>query len=165
MMKYREIFDYISDWTLAIEPFDVRVGEHFPSTLVDLYRLQTDPKKKLKIHVHIKKYKMSEVPKENVAEWLYKRFEEKEDLLEYFRKNGRFPGEQHEHKLEWGLISWILGGFLLATIGFLVFLWKYFPMVFVSIVIACIFTAILIYLYEVMHQYLKKPSKQKMRKE
>lgn len=164
MMKYRDAFEYISDWTLAFEPYDVRVGQYFPPTLVDLYRRQSDPKKKLKVHIHIKKYKMSEVP-ENATEWLHKRFDEKEELLEHFRKHGRFPGKQYEHKIEWGMLSWMMAVYVIVIAAFFALLWKYFPKTLMFLLGACAFTGAIIYLYELMHQYLKTPTKQKNRKE
>eukprot|EP01118_Nematostelium_gracile_P011300 TRINITY_DN3987_c0_g1_i1.p1 TRINITY_DN3987_c0_g1~~TRINITY_DN3987_c0_g1_i1.p1 ORF type:complete len:376 (-),score=79.00 TRINITY_DN3987_c0_g1_i1:34-1161(-) len=53
-------------------------------------------------HVHIRKFAISEIPidETEMSHWMYKRFEEKDQLLEYFSKNQRFPSE---YKPEWKL--------------------------------------------------------------
>src|SRR5690606_17888563 len=85
--KSRKLFDYVTDLTLAFPNHDVELGKTDPPLMMDLFQRR---EQKLKVHVHIRRFKTSEIP-EDSGKWLQKIFEEKEDILEYFKKNGYFP--------------------------------------------------------------------------
>jgi 1-acyl-sn-glycerol-3-phosphate acyltransferase len=56
--------------------------------------------RKWPVHVHMRFYQLGEVPRseEEVAVWLRERWEEKDKLLDTFKKTGEFPGEVHAYK-------------------------------------------------------------------
>jgi lysocardiolipin and lysophospholipid acyltransferase len=55
------------------------------------------------IHVHVRKFPASEIPieEDELADWMYKRFKEKDDLLSYFAEHQKFP--QSKEKPNWKL--------------------------------------------------------------
>jgi len=58
------------------------ISGHFPKT----------------VFIHIRRYPINEVPKgdEALEAWCYKLFHEKDELLEYFEKNGKFPSSKNK---------------------------------------------------------------------
>jgi hypothetical protein len=92
-LQDRECFDYVTDITIAFEkPYGVKLGKEQPPTMFDF--LKENLKKPLNIHVHVKKYKIDEIPKESkeIELFLNELFKKKEELLNYFELNNKFPG-------------------------------------------------------------------------
>lgn len=56
------------------------------------------------IHVHQRRIPLSEVPhdEEELKEWIYKLYEQKDELLRGFRQTGRFEGRV----MRWNRITW-----------------------------------------------------------
>jgi hypothetical protein len=95
-LENRECFDYVTNITCAFEkPYGGKLGLIQPPTMFDFFR--ENEKSPLNIHIHVKKHKISEVPKksEDLKKFLLDMFIEKEELLSCFDKNGKFPGEQY----------------------------------------------------------------------
>jgi 1-acyl-sn-glycerol-3-phosphate acyltransferase len=48
------------------------------------------------VHVHVRRFPMRDIPRgeEEIASWLVKRFEEKDDLLDVYYRTGAFPKDQ-----------------------------------------------------------------------
>eukprot|EP01134_Creolimax_fragrantissima_P007530 CFRG7530T1 len=65
-------------------------GELF--NLVDIAQYHSKP---VNIHVHARRFKLSDAgqTEEEIKQWLYKRYEEKDALLRDFQKSESFPGE------------------------------------------------------------------------
>lgn len=82
----REIVPYLYDFTVGYggpkheppTPLDMGLGGYGNS-----------------IHIHCRRYLMSDLPEsdEELKKWLFDRWQEKEDLLTYFKKHDKFPEE------------------------------------------------------------------------
>jgi len=161
-LEKRECFDNLINLTVAFEkPYRCRLGEYQPPTMFDFFR--ENPLSPLNIHIHVKKYKIGDVPNESskIQEYLFDLFEDKENLLEYFEMNNKFPGDQFKqptNKLDlhinsfFGLFFWISSSY---------FLFQYFPKVLLGFVIFLIVSISFILFYDLQHQK-KKIRKSKM---
>jgi 1-acyl-sn-glycerol-3-phosphate acyltransferase len=94
------------------------------------------------IHMHVRRIPFSELPRDEKAlnKWLLDRFVEKDRLLAFFAKHGRFPGEEVEYppqRPEWLqlFVGWAL---ILAALAF--FLFKT-PLVAVAMLALTVLTA------------------------
>jgi hypothetical protein len=47
------------------------------------------------VHLHVRRFAIQSLPEEDdlLADWIIRRFQEKDDLLAHFYEHGRFPGE------------------------------------------------------------------------
>lgn len=82
------------------------------------------------IHVHQRRIPIAEVPEdeEEIKEWVYKLYAEKDELLKHFARHGKFPGEERQwvrmpQRMYWESLVMFWGGFICAIAGF-VFLVK-----------------------------------------
>lgn len=156
----RNAFDYVVDVTIAFEkPYLVGVTKSQPPLMIDFVKHNEEAP--VKIHMYYKRYAMSEIPKDT-TNWLYDRFEEKEELLEHFKEHQRFPG--HGYLIRdslWDLImNWLFGLTLECIAGY--YVWSYFPKTFYSIAGFCAFTVVFMLWYDNEHQKKKvRPSKVK----
>jgi len=50
------------------------------------------------VHIHVRRYPIESIPRDDkaIAEWVYKIWTEKDDLIEEFYKIGRFPNQLNE---------------------------------------------------------------------
>ncbi|CAN8072603.1 unnamed protein product [Agarophyton chilense] len=64
----------------------------------------TPSRKDRLIHVHQRRIPMSELPQddEELKKWVYRLYEQKDDLLKGFRKNGKFDGRP----MRWNRMTW-----------------------------------------------------------
>lgn len=105
----KETFRLMNDVTIQFDGWG-----HCPG-LWDM--LATDTRTPHALHIHIKRYKISDVPEdeEGRQQWLMDRFQEKETLIEQFKKTKLFPGKEIAkkyplskiiiHPLVWGVAS------------------------------------------------------------
>jgi lysocardiolipin and lysophospholipid acyltransferase len=56
------------------------------------------------LHVHQRRFEMKDIPKDDdgLKSWIYKLYEEKDELLTHFKYTGSFPG----HTQSWSRMSW-----------------------------------------------------------
>ncbi|PKY48579.1 acyltransferase [Rhizophagus irregularis] len=83
--------DYVYDLTIGIE--GVRRGQ-FPEEIYTLRNIYFEGQYPRNIHLHIRKYAISEMPEDEdkFTEWLRQRWIEKDALMEEFYTKGRFTG-------------------------------------------------------------------------
>ncbi|CAG8502669.1 8897_t:CDS:2 [Rhizophagus irregularis] len=83
--------DYVYDLTIGIE--GVRRGQ-FPEEIYTLRKIYFEGQYPRNIHLHIRKYAISEMPEDEdkFTEWLRQRWIEKDALMEEFYTKGRFTG-------------------------------------------------------------------------
>jgi hypothetical protein len=155
----RALFDYITDWTIVMQPNSIRVGtEENPLTVMDMFSKRN--RDKLKIYCHVRKYKVSEIPQDS-AKWLHQKFDEKEDLLEYFLEHEQFPGQQFVYQPEWGFLSAMVGLYL-AIVGVLMYgTWLLSPRLLIGSLLFVFVTCLLVYVYEWKHVIKKVITKPK----
>uniref|UniRef100_A0A7S1KNP4 Phospholipid/glycerol acyltransferase domain-containing protein n=1 Tax=Percolomonas cosmopolitus TaxID=63605 RepID=A0A7S1KNP4_9EUKA len=101
--KNKECFDSVLDVTVAFgAPHKTKLGLTLQPQMVNSMRFDKAP---VDIFYHVKKHPIvaGEFPEEDddVAQWLHDRFTDKEKLLEYFDKNGTFPGPERPVKRPW----------------------------------------------------------------
>lgn len=156
----RNLFEYVTDWTLVMYPNSVRVGtEENPLTTFDMFKKRDVDR--VEIHCHIRKYKVSEIPKDDTAKWLHKRFDEKEDLLEYFHIHKEFPGKQIVYRPEWGFLIAMVSLYLIILGGMMFVAWQLAPRLLIGSQLFVLITCLLVYVYEWKHVIKKVITKPK----
>jgi 1-acyl-sn-glycerol-3-phosphate acyltransferase len=153
LMETKEAFDYVVDLTCGFsKPYSMKLAAVQPPTLIDFF--QHNIEQPVKIHLHYKKYKVADII-DKPADWLLKRFEEKDTLLEYFEKHGCFPGPGHAVRDDW----WDLTMTFLFTCAFegltSYFVHCWFPKIVYSGMALCVATTIIVFLYDLQHQKKK----------
>jgi len=158
VMETSGAFDYVVDCTIAFEsPYDVNLGKHKLPVVMDFFRYNEE--EPVNIHIHFRKYAMNEVSKDS-AKWLLDRWEEKEDLLDYFKKNQKFPGTGFLYRDSvWDhVLNYLLQTFIQIYSGYS--LWYYFPKTFYVASIFCLLSLAFFIWYDYEHQKNKfRPSK------
>lgn len=163
LMETKEAFDYVVDVTVAFEnPYSVKLAKHSPPTIPDFWRHNEE--EPVKIHMHYKRYKVSEI-KEAPALFVHRLFEEKEDLLEHFDKHQSFPGKGTMIRDSW----WDLTlNFLFTCLveGVTSYFWyQWAPKTFFLAVGIAVFASVFLLWYDAKHQEKKfKPSKKDEKK-
>jgi 1-acyl-sn-glycerol-3-phosphate acyltransferase len=144
-------FNSVVDITLAFEkPYTVKLCEQFVPTTVQLFGAY-EP---LNVHVHIRKYDIEDI--KSPKKFLNKIWEEKEDLLEQFEENQKFPGEKLNYTYNWK-------HYIIFTLGVLVhsLLWYCVYYISSTLFLKCIsfvlFVVIIMMSYE-QHQLKVKQS-------
>lgn len=84
--------DYIYDLTVGIPGVPRGATPQYTYTLASLYVMGLNPGQ---IHVHFRRFKVSDLPREEEAfsAWLQARWQEKDELLEHFYQKGCFPAD------------------------------------------------------------------------
>eukprot|EP00331_Platyophrya_macrostoma_P000200 CAMPEP_0176407270 /NCGR_PEP_ID=MMETSP0127-20121128/1322_1 /TAXON_ID=938130 /ORGANISM="Platyophrya macrostoma, Strain WH" /LENGTH=332 /DNA_ID=CAMNT_0017786465 /DNA_START=54 /DNA_END=1049 /DNA_ORIENTATION=+ len=88
----KETFRLVNDYTIQFEGWNGVPG---------LWQmLSSDSSKPHTVHVHIKRHQIADVPEDEEGrhQWLIARFNEKEELLEQFKTDKRFPGQEITRK-------------------------------------------------------------------
>eukprot|EP01121_Diplochlamys_sp_Union-15-3_P017830 TRINITY_DN6360_c0_g3_i1.p1 TRINITY_DN6360_c0_g3~~TRINITY_DN6360_c0_g3_i1.p1 ORF type:complete len:329 (-),score=35.01 TRINITY_DN6360_c0_g3_i1:58-1044(-) len=108
--------------------YDITIA--YPEKPGNIYNFMFGGKPK-RVHVHIKRIEMSAIPEDEDEQtrWLINNFVEKDQLIEYFRIHGVFPGKEvHEPytadmktKAEKNFIMWSLGNILVWCLLFFIF--------------------------------------------
>ncbi|KAI0564643.1 Lysophosphatidic acid acyltransferase [Gracilaria domingensis] len=94
----------VYDVTIGYSQLDS--GEMNP-TFQEMYG--TPSRKDRVIHVHQRRIPMSELPQddEELKKWVYRLYEEKDELLKGFRANGKFDGRPMRwNRMTWGYWLW-----------------------------------------------------------
>lgn len=89
-----ETFDGIIDLTVGYS--GILEGQ-YPDSIYGLSSVYVNGISPPNIHMHYKYYPSNEIPyrdEEKFVEWLNEKFREKDILMEYFLKNGKFPGKK-----------------------------------------------------------------------
>src|SRR6266498_1070309 len=83
--------DYLYDLTIGLE--GVKRGQ-FPEEIYTLRKIYFEGQYPRNIHLHIRRYAISEIPEDEdkFTEWLRQRWIEKDALMEEFYSKGRFTG-------------------------------------------------------------------------
>ncbi|RHZ70593.1 hypothetical protein Glove_269g38 [Diversispora epigaea] len=86
----RKSVDYIYDFTIGFE--GISAGE-FPEDIYTLRGIYLSGKYPRNVHIHIRKFLISEIPEEEekFTEWLRQRWMEKDALMAEFYTKGKFP--------------------------------------------------------------------------
>jgi len=89
MKELQESVDYIYDMTIGFD--GVRSGE-FPEDRYTLRRIFFEGRYPANIHVHVRRYAIADIPKDEskFTEWLRQRWTEKDALMTEFYSKGRF---------------------------------------------------------------------------
>lgn len=82
--------EYIYDLTISYGELESSIVSQTIYSLPEIYFEGRYPKI---INIHVRKYKTSEIPlnDKEFADWLNKRWNEKDELMTYFYRNRRFP--------------------------------------------------------------------------
>lgn len=90
--KLRHTLDCVYSVTMAFDkPFEPRLGDRDPPLLTNLLNGQLTGQK---VHVHISRIPMSQVPQgDGVKDFIFNLFDQKEKLLAHFGEHYSFPGQ------------------------------------------------------------------------
>ncbi|ORY05523.1 acyltransferase-domain-containing protein [Basidiobolus meristosporus CBS 931.73] len=92
--QLRKSVNYVYDLTVGYEGLK---QDHIPQieyTLKSMYFLSKYPRQ---IHVHVRRFDMNDIPADDTefSHWIRERWQEKDQLMEHFYKNGCFPATDH----------------------------------------------------------------------
>ncbi|KAI8941019.1 hypothetical protein NX059_002265 [Plenodomus lindquistii] len=118
LQELRDTVEYMYDCTLAYE--GVPVGQYGQDlfTLRGTYFQGRPPKS---VNLHWRRFRIADIPTHDekvFADWLLERFREKDDLLQYFVENQRFPadeGESFDEKADGGKGKMVKGAGWIET--------------------------------------------------
>lgn len=93
LSELRNTVDYMYDCTVAYE--GVPVGQ-FGQDLFSLRSTYFQGRPPKSVSMHWRRFATKDIPEDENAfgDWLLKRWREKDDLLEYYIQNGRFPADE-----------------------------------------------------------------------
>lgn len=84
--------------------YDLTIAYEQPTpTLADCFA-----QKVKRVDIHVRRFPIDSLPQdeEAIVQWAYERFKEKDELLAYFRKEGRFPGPINPSRVR--MLDWFV---------------------------------------------------------
>lgn len=84
--------EWLYDLTIGYQGVKANENPEDVYTIPSIFSTCRYPKQ---IHVHIRRFKISDLPKDDdaFAQWMFDRFVEKDQLMAHFYEHGKFPGE------------------------------------------------------------------------
>ncbi|KAK9701433.1 hypothetical protein K7432_011724 [Basidiobolus ranarum] len=97
--QLRKSVDYVYDLTVGYEGLKQDQIPQIEYTLKSMYFLNKYPRQ---VHVHVRRFEMSDVPTDDneFTSWIRARWQEKDELMEHFYQNGRFPVSEHRKVID-----------------------------------------------------------------